>query len=377
MNSKQNLAVSLAAWGAFAALASPLWAVDIVTQKSTNKQLIGEVGASNRTELTLTPKNGAAIKIPANDIASIKWEGEPAKLGIARGDEDRGNYDKALETYLEVHKDASGKLKTYLDFLIARTMARQSLDDPSRVDDAAKKLEAFLKSNAEHFGYFEATNYLGQVYAVKGDFAKAQAAFESLGKSPWNDFKMAAKIAVGRMQLKQNDVDGASKTFEDIASAKAESDSEKARKSEAQVGKIACIVKQSKHEEALKLLDEVIKATSADEARTMSEAYVLLGDCYQSQKKLKEAALAYLHVPVLYPKERAAHAEALFHLAAISPAIGQPQRGEEAREDLLANFPNSEWAKKLGAAPAAAPAADPSAKDPAAKDAAAKEGDAK
>lgn len=336
-------------------VAAPLWAVDIVTQKSTNKQIQGEIGVANKTELTIKPRTGEAVKIPANDISSIKWEGEPAKLGIAKGDEERGNYEKALETYIEVHKDASGKLKSYLDFLIARTMARQALDnDDSKLDEAVKKMEAFLKANAEHLGFYESQNYLGQLYSAKGDFAKAQAAFEGLGKAPWKDFQIAAKVAVGRMQLKQNNIDGAVKTFDEAASGTADTDAEKARRAEAQVGKAACLSKQSKHDEALKLIDEVIKATSTEEASTMAFAYVLQGDCYQAQSKIKDAVLAYLHVPILFPKEKAAHAEALYHLAKISGQIGQPDRGTEAGETLLEAYPNSEWAKKLQAEGAAA-----------------------
>ncbi len=334
---------------------SSLFAVDEVTQKSVTKKAIGEITNLSRTELTINQKTGGILKIPANDIASIKWDGEPPKLGIARGDEERGVLEKALETYVEVHKESSGKMKTYLDFLISRTMAKLALDDPARVDDAVKKLEAFTKANADHIGYFESMSYLGQVQALKGDFAKAQTAFEGLGKAPWKDFQMASKIATGRMQLKQNNVDGALKTFDDITAGKAETDSEKSRQAEAQVGKAACLVKQSKHDDALKLIDEIIKSTSVDEKRAMSEAYVLQGDCYQAQNKPKEAVLAYLHVPVLFENEKAAHAEALFNLAKLSGTIGQAERAAEARADLLERFPNSEWAKKLQE-PAAAPA---------------------
>ncbi len=341
----------------FAALvlsASPLWAIDTVTVKSTNKQILGEIGAANKTELTIKPKTGEAVKIPANDIAAIKWEGEPAKLNIAKGDEDRGNYQKALDTYTEVHKDASGKLKTYLDFLIARTMAKLALEDDSKIDDAVKKMEGFLKANPEHVGFYESQSYLGQIYSAKGDYAKAQAAFEGLGKAPWKDFQTAAKVAVGRMQLKQNNIDGANKTFEEAASGTAETDAEKARRAEAQVGKAACLVKQSKHEDALKLIDEIIKATSTEEAETMAVAYVLQGDCFQAQKQVKDAVLAYLHVPVLFPKQKGPKAEALYHLAKISGTIGQPDRAAEARDELLEDYPNSEWAKKLQAEGAAA-----------------------
>ncbi len=341
--------------------ASPLWAVDTINVKSTGKPVQGEITTVNKTEVTIKPRTGDAQKIPANDIASIKWDGEPAKLTIAKGDEERGNFEKALDIYAEAHKDATGKLKTYLDFLIARTMAKQALDDESKIDDAIKKVEAYLKANADHVGHYESQSFLGQLYGSKGDYAKAQTAFENVGKSPWKDFQIAAKVAVGRMQLKQNNIDGATKTFGEAASGNAESDSEKARRAEAQVGQAACLVKQSKHDDALKLIDEVIKATSTDEAATMAFAYVLQGDCYQAQNKAKDAALAYLHVPVLFPKEKAAHAEALYHLAKISGTIGQPDRAAEARDQLLEDFPKSEWAKKLQAetgAAAPAPAAD-------------------
>ena len=340
--------------------ASPLWAVDTINVKSTGKPVQGEITTVNKTEVTIKPRTGEAQKIPANDIASIKWDGEPAKLSIARGDEERGNFDKALDTYTEAHKDATnGKLKTYLDFSIARTLAKQALDDDSKIDDAIKKVEAYLKTNADHLGYYESQSFLGQLYGANGDYAKAQTAFEGLGKAPWKDYQIAAKVSVGRMQLKQNNIDGATKTFGEAASGNAESDSEKARRAEAQVGQAACLAKQTKHDEALKLIDEVIKVTSTDEAATMAFAYVLQGDCYQAQNKAKDAALAYLHVPVLFPKEKAARAEALYHLAKISGTIGQPDRAAEARDQLLEDFPKSEWAKKLQAETgAAAPATD-------------------
>jgi tetratricopeptide (TPR) repeat protein len=337
---------------------APGWAVDIVTQKSTNKQIQGEIGAINKTELTIKPRTGDPIKIPANDIASIKWDGEPAQLTIAKGDEEREHFDKALDTYKDAHKNATGKLKTYLDFLIARTMAKQALVDETKLDEAINKVDAYAKANPDHIGYYEMQGYLGRLYGAKGDYAKAQAAFENLGKAPWKDFQMSAKINVGHMQLRQNNIDGAVKTFGEVASGAAETDSEKARLSEARVGQAACLVKQGKHDEALKLLDEVIKATPVDEAATMALAYVLQGDCYQAQNKMKDAALAYLHVPILFPKEKGPHAEALYHLHKVSAQIGQPDRAAEAKELLLESFPHSEWAKKLQAEGAAAATGD-------------------
>ncbi len=369
---KPNLSRSFAFFIGLLAMSSPAWAIDIVTQRSTNKQHFGEIGAITKTELTIKPKTGDAVKIPANDIAAIKWDGEPAKLTIAKGDEERGHFDKAIDTYTEVQKDASGKLKTYLEFLISRTMAKQALEDDSKLEAAIKRLEAFTKAQSDHLGFFESMSFLGQLQGNSGDFAKAQASFESLGKAPWKDYQMSAKIQVAKMQLRQNDIDGALSTFDGIVSANAESDAEKAKKSEALAGKASCLVKQKKFDEAAKLIDEIIQNTSSDEDATMAEAYVRQGDCFQAQNKLKEAALAYLHVPVLYPKEKGPHAESLFHLVKISSAIGQPDRANEARDDLLSNFPNSEWAKKLGAVAAPAETKTEAPKEAAEKDAAEK-----
>ena len=377
--SMHNLVVASLAVASVLALSAAAWAIDIVTQRSTNKQHLGEIGAISKTELTIKPRTGDAVKIPANDIAAIKWDGEPPKLAIAKGDEERGNFDKALDTYTEVQKDASGKLKTYLEFLISRTMAKQALDDDSKLEAAIKRLDAFTKTQSDHLGFFESMSLLGQLHGNSGDFAKAQTAFEALGNAPWKDYQMSAKIQVGKMQVRQNDIDGALSTFDSIASANADSHAEKAKKSEALAGKASCLVKQKKFDEAAKLIDEIIQNTSSDEDATMAEAYVRQGDCFQAQNKLKEAALAYLHVPVLYPKEKGPHAESLFHLVKISAAIGQPDRANEARDDLLSNFPNSEWAKKLGAvtAPAETETKAEAPKEAAEKDPAEKKDDAK
>jgi TolA-binding protein len=73
----------------------------------------------------------------------------------------------------------------------------------------------------------------------------------------------------------------------------------------------------------------------------------LKGDCLKSQGKVKEAILAYLHVPVLFEKEKVALAEALYNLAVLWPRADQPERGLAAQQELQENYPDSPWTKKL------------------------------
>ena len=95
------------------------------------------------------------------------------------------------------------------------------------------------------------------------------------------------------------------------------------------------------------MIATAIEALSSDDGEAMAEAYVLQGDCLQAQGKVKEAILAYLHVHVLFEKEREMHARALFHLATLWPKVDQPDRGDDAKKELLANYPTSAWAKQL------------------------------
>jgi tetratricopeptide (TPR) repeat protein len=99
-------------------------------------------------------------------------------------------------------------------------------------------------------------------------------------------------------------------------------------------------------------LTEVVDKADPDDSAMLAEAYVLQGNCLQAANKPKEAVLAYLHVDVLFPREAAAQAEALYNLAKLWKVVQYPDRALEAQAKLEGTHPNSEWTKKLAAAPA-------------------------
>ena len=133
---KRNISKSFAFAVCVAAVTAPAWAIDIVTQRSTNKQHFGEIGAVSKTELTIKPKTGDPVKIPVNDIAAIKWDGEPAKLAIAKGDEDRGHYDKAIDLRARVMSSVG-------DVPFVLVLNKSDLDAEWEIDTAdVKRIEA-------------------------------------------------------------------------------------------------------------------------------------------------------------------------------------------------------------------------------------------
>ncbi|RMG33443.1 MAG: hypothetical protein D6725_15685 [Planctomycetota bacterium] len=342
-------------WGLVVAVAltaprSALAVIDEVTVRGAEKTVKGEVTKVTATEITVKPTVGAAQTISADDVLDVRWGDEPVKLRLARVNEHNGNLTKALQAYQEALAETKTQrefVKRDIEFLVARALAKQALADPTKLDQAIDKLTAFVRVAGDHFRYYQAVRLLGDAYLAKGEFDKAQQQFDTLAKAPWSAAKKLAQIRRARILLARGDTAGALQAFEQVISEPAASPADKERRQEALLGKATVLVKNKQYDEALKTIAIILKETPPENSAIQAEAYLRKGDCLEAQGRIKEAILAYLHVPVLFAHEKAAHAEALYHLARLWAAYDRPDRAEEARSELLSNYPNSPWARKL------------------------------
>lgn len=346
----------LAGLVSFALTAAPASALENIVRKK-DKPVTGDVTAVSKTEVTVkvrTPREDT-LKIPANDIQSISWTGEPPDANIARSDDTAGRYQRAIDGYqkaIQNNKASNPAAKTDLEYGLARATARLALTDPVRLDDAIKRLDEFRSKQSDHYRYYEAVGLLGQLYLAKKDFVKAQSSFDTLAKAPWKEAQLAAKTATGRMLLADGKPDEAVAAFDSVIAQSAEGRSEEMQRQEALLGKSQVLISQKKFDEAQKLLEEFVKAadkaSEAEDAKVMAEAYVRLGDCFREQGKDKEALFAYLYVDVLFPVEKPLHAEALFRITRLFEKIGDKGRAAEIRDKLEGDeFKNTEWAQQL------------------------------
>lgn len=328
--------------------------IDMVVRKSDGKTLGGEIKAITKTEVTVFQKVGNKEDVvPANDILSVEWKDEPAMLRLARSNEKAGNYAQAMTGYEEALAAAGSvtNLKADIQFLIARTAARIAQADPSQAAVAMEKLKAFVGENRDFFRFYDAQMLLAETALLAGDTVAADAAFNLVQQSPWKDYQMAGKIGSAETLLAQNKVNEAKGIFDQVAAIQPGNPAEKARQLQATIGQARCLRQQNQIPQATESLRKVIDQAEAGESRLLAEAYLQLGDCYSSDaQQLKDAVLAYLHVDVI--PTLASHAdlraEALYHLARLWPAVGEPARGAEASAKLEQDYPNSEWTKKLG-----------------------------
>lgn len=342
------LSLLLAAWTVSSARAN-----ETITRKR-DKPVSGDVTAASKTEVTVkitTPKE-STVKIPANDIVNIAWSGEAPECNVARSDENGGRYAKAIDGYqkaLQSAKSTNPLAKIDLEYCIARTTAKMALADPTKADDAIKKLEDFRKQQADHYRFYDSLNLLGQLYTAKNDLAKAKSSYEALGKAPWKEYQMASRVAAGRLLLSENKLDEAAAEYEAVVAMQPDGPVEESQRQEAVLGKARVMIAQKNFDESLKLLKEVIAKAPPEDIKVNAEAFLRQGDCLREQGNDVDALLSYLLVDVMFAAEKPLHAEALYRLVHLWEKKGEKGKADEARDRLRSDYENSEWTKQLKA----------------------------
>lgn len=311
----------------------------------------GEITSVSKTEVTMQALVGTKKeekKIPSNEIASVEWKAEPIQLQLQRSTERAGQLQKALDGYRKIQGDVTdANVKAEVAFLIARTQGKMALADPKRQDEAVKALDAFLTQNGNNFHYYEALALLGDLYLAQQNYDKARQSYDQLAQAPAVGHQMQAKTALGRLALAQGNNDEALTQFNAVLQMPAKSATEQGRRFDALLGKATALRAQNKPAEATQVIDEVIEQTSAENARTLAEAYNLKGDSLEAEGKAKDALLAYLHVDILFPGEAAQHAKALAHIAQLWDKENRPDRAGDARAKLRQLYPNSREAREM------------------------------
>jgi hypothetical protein len=329
-------------------------AIDTVTRRSTDRAAAGEITTVSQTEIVVKPKVGDAVTVPANDVVDVDYEVAPPSLRIARSQERGGRFADALAAYKLAASESptsNAGLKAEIEFLQARTQAKIAMADPTQVAPAIEQLQGFLNRNKDHYRYYDAQLLLGEVSLAGGNTAGAESAFATVAAAPWPDTQMAGKMGTARIVFEQGDAAAAQKIFDEVvANAKGTDAATAARRLEAMLGQAKCLRAQGRNEDAVPIFATIVHDATEHDTRLQAEAYVGQGEAYIAANKPKEALTRFLIVDVVpgLAQHGDLHAEALYQLSQLWPIVGQGARGLEASSKLQEDYPNSEWAKKLG-----------------------------
>ncbi|QDT65847.1 tetratricopeptide repeat protein [Calycomorphotria hydatis] len=324
-------------------------ALDEVFLVGEDKSVRGRITDVSATELTL--EAGAITKtVPAHTVHAVKWDDAPAKLNLTRAREENGDLADALTDYQEILSaiPRSNKFITAdVEFLIARTMAKQALADSSKQKAAMDALEKYRAEHTNFFRHNEGLFWLGRVYDAANEDLKSQSVFDELSRSPVPEYQSSAKIALARLALKEGKLAEANRAFAEVAKLPADTPALKERQFEALLGQAAVLQAEKKHEQALKVLQDIVNRSQPSDKVIQAEAFLRQGDNLQALGRTKEALLAYLHVDVIFSMEAGPHAESLYQLIKLWNAVGKPERSADARARLMDQYPNSQWAGML------------------------------
>jgi tetratricopeptide (TPR) repeat protein len=260
-----------------------------------------------------------------------------------------GNYTKAIELLGEIDGRSLQRevIKQDIEFYTAFCAGKLALAGTGEITTAGRQLNSFVRNHPKNFHCLAAIELMGDLLMADERFEQAQAQYAELEKAPWSDFKMRARVAIGRTLQAQDKHAAAIEQFDAALALPDEGADAQNQKLSATLSKAVSQAETGGIEAAVSSIEKVIQDADPEQKELLARAYNALGTCYQKAGKTKDALLAFLHVDVLYNTVPDAHAEALAQLVPLWQAIGHEERAREARELLQDRYAGSRAAKSL------------------------------
>ncbi len=311
----------------------------------------GNIRALSRTQVTIVDNAGVEKTFMINELRrDISFADDPLELRQARDHIANGRF-KDAKTELANIKVADVRaeyVKEDIAFYNALVEARMALSGEG--GDKAKAvvdLTAFINNEnyARGYHYFTAVETLADVAAAMSRFDKSEEYYQQLfNEIPWPEDKARALVRLAESQLSQKKYKEALDNFAKVENASLNTPAALKQKQFAKVGRAMCMA-ADKPDEAIALVEGIIRDEDPRDMALFGRAYNALGACYRQQNKNKDALLAYLHVDILFYSDREAHAEALYWLTQLWSEVNKSDRALRAKALLRSHYAGSRWAE--------------------------------
>ncbi len=310
----------------------------------------GTVVQMSATEVVVTDKADQDETISVNKIDVIVYASEPRLLTQARTRMGNQLFEDALIMLSKIDEKAVSRnfIKQDVQFYRALCQARLALGGRGKLSVAGRAMHDFASDadNRDSYHYFEATRVLGELLATSGKHAKAIDYFGRLMEAPLPEYQMRGRVLSARALMAQRKYQDAVRQFDQVLATTDEGDEAERRWMTARLDNAVCLAETEKADEGIQLINEVLPQVGLDERELRARAFRARGLCYLKKDQKKDALLDFLHVDLLYNSVPEIHAEVLFRLSKLWPALGKGQRAREAAKLLKERYPNSRWAKE-------------------------------
>jgi len=306
--------------------------------------VIGKITEIKRDSVTLESTAGKQT-FTIDRIGSLVFDGEPPQLTSGRRAALEGNFEQAEQdlSRIEFNKPMREFVKADALFYVARTEAALALAGRGDVAEAMRKMRGFASANQQSIHFYNAAKTMGDLAIAEGKYEEAVRFYTFLANAPVPELKIEAEYLGGVAKLKQGNAAEADTSFTRVIGANVQSESGAKLQTLAKTGKAIALAQQNKGPQAVELVDSLIAELNPDNSEIAAQVYNAQGASLEAIGDNEGAVLAYLHTHLMFSGQPSAHAEALSRLIELWPKVGNPDRANEARQELQQRYPG--WKK--------------------------------
>lgn len=300
----------------------------------------GKIQSVTAEGLTIKQKDGVK-KVSVDEITKHRFGGEPSGLTKVRTSIRDGQFEEASRSLSRLKSQGSGYAKQDIEFYKAMIQSRLALRGEGDVTAAARLVKRFINGNENSLHYYEACQIMGDLAMNLGKFSAASKSYAAMTASKSKNVAARGNLLQGDALFLQNKPKEATQKYRQAQSAK-----DSSLKALAQVGEAKCQAAAGNHASAIKSIEKLIADNPSDKIELFARAHNALGFAYQKAGNSNAALESYLYTDLLFYRETAQHAEALYHLGKLWSVVNKPVESTRARKMLKEKYAASLWAKK-------------------------------
>jgi tetratricopeptide (TPR) repeat protein len=306
----------------------------------------GKITAVTALNVTIS-KSGVESTVPAEDIETVYFAGEPSELNAARTALAAGRVQEAVDaldkiTIANVRRD---EVLAEIEFYKAFAKSQRALAGQGSLAAATTDLRAFMAKRRGSFHIPQAVEAIGDLLAADGKYEEARTEYAKLAKAPSPYYGLRSALLVGRAWQAEGKHDEALAEFAKVLAAPQSDALFDPLKLSATLDQAVSQAAAGKGADAAATIGGIIDRADPENGELLARAFSALGDCYLKAGDKQGALFAFLHVDLLYSSSPELHAKALHELTTLWRDAGRDSRAQEAAQKLTQEYPQSRWAK--------------------------------
>ena len=256
----------------------------------------------------------------------------------------------ALGSYAETLKDMTETKSAArnIEYRIAMLTNLQAATENLGTDKALARLQDFRRRHPTSWQINHVMPLIAQLQLAGGDAAGAEETFKDMAEMETlpAEVRKDAELMVVQVLIRAGKGDQAQKKLNALAAKPGNSPVFASR---IKMARAEVLVSQKKIDDAVPLLQQVVKENNDKSVK--AQAHNALGECYFKSTRYSEARWEFLWVDAVFNQDKAQHAKALYFLAKTFEQLGDADRGQECRQQLLTDrhLAGTEYQRKAAA----------------------------